>query len=83
MTIKERDKYGYELMVKNNPDEVVKQLLLKDKIIKKLNKKIFKVLEVLDEKFNTEEPVLVEYEIETLIDIIEAEGKENENNESN
>ena len=33
MTIEQRDKYAYELMVKNNPEEAVKQLLLKDKKI--------------------------------------------------
>lgn len=31
------DKYAYELMVKNNLDEAVKNLLLKDKEIEKLN----------------------------------------------
>jgi len=33
MTVEQRDKYAYELMVKNNPEEAVKQLLLKDKVI--------------------------------------------------
>lgn len=32
MTTQEMNKYAYELMVKNNPEEAVKQLLLKDKI---------------------------------------------------
>lgn len=75
MTEDQKDKYAYELMVKNNPDEVVKQLLLKDKIIKDNIQKINKVLEILDEKFNCEEPILVEYEIETLIDIIEGNNE--------
>lgn len=34
MTIEEKDKYAYELMVKNNPDEAVKQLILKDNLSK-------------------------------------------------
>jgi len=38
MTIEQRDKYAYELMVKNNPEEAVKQLLLKDKTISTINK---------------------------------------------
>lgn len=32
MTTQEMNKYAYELMIKNNPDEAAKQLLLKDKL---------------------------------------------------
>lgn len=38
MTIEQRDKYAYELMVKNNSEEAVKQLLLKDKTIEETQK---------------------------------------------
>lgn len=33
MKTEEMNKYGYELMVKNNPEEAVKNLMLKDKQI--------------------------------------------------
>lgn len=45
MTIEQRDKYAYELMVKNNPEEAVKQLLLKDKIIEEKQQRINEALE--------------------------------------
>lgn len=37
MNKEQMDKYGYELMIKNNFDEVVKNLLLKDKEMERLN----------------------------------------------
>lgn len=37
MNKEQMDKYGYELMIKNNSDEAVKNLLLKDKEIDRLN----------------------------------------------
>jgi len=40
MNKEQMNKYAYELMVKNNPDEVVKNLLLKDKEIERLKKKL-------------------------------------------
>lgn len=45
MTIEQRDKYAYELMVKNNQEEAVKQLLLKDKIIEETQQRINEALE--------------------------------------
>lgn len=33
MKTEEKNKYAYELMVKNNPEEAVKNLMLKDKQI--------------------------------------------------
>ena len=33
-------KYAYECMVKNNPEEAVKNLLLKDKIIDKIKEEL-------------------------------------------
>lgn len=51
MTIEQRDKYAYELMVKNNPEEAVKQLLLKDKKINDLQQKIDKTLEHIERKW--------------------------------
>ena len=38
MNKEQMEKYVYELMIKNNPEETVKNLLLKDKEIKDLNK---------------------------------------------
>lgn len=40
MTKEEMNKYAYELMVKNNPEEAVKQLLLKDKENKRLKEEL-------------------------------------------
>lgn len=52
MTKEEMNKYAYELMVKNNPEEAVKQLLLKDKENEKLNNKIHDITETLNETYN-------------------------------
>lgn len=49
MTEQERIKYAYECMVKNNPDEAVKQLLLKDKMIINKRKTITKAIEYINE----------------------------------
>lgn len=40
MNKEQMNKYAYELMTKNNPDEVVKNLLLKDKEIERLHNEI-------------------------------------------
>lgn len=37
MNKEQMNNYAYKLMVKNNPDEAVKNLLLKDKKIERLN----------------------------------------------
>lgn len=57
MTIEQRDKYAYELMVKNNPEEAVKQLLLKDKIIEKTQQSY-------DEEYNLSHKLSLELSIE-------------------
>ena len=62
MTIEQRDKYAYELMVKNNPEEVVKQLLLKDKTINAVNK--------LNQQ-NLEKKYLLQQRIDKAIEYIE------------
>lgn len=49
MTVEQRDKYAYELMVKNNPEEAVKQLLLKDKVIEKTQQRINKSTKYIKE----------------------------------
>ncbi len=49
MTVEQRDKYAYELMVKNNPEEAVKQLLLKDKVIEEKQQRINEALEFYEE----------------------------------
>lgn len=51
MTVEQRDKYAYELMVKNNPEEAVKQLLLKDKIIEEKQQRINQTIDYI--KSNT------------------------------
>jgi hypothetical protein len=48
MTEQEKIKYAYECMVKNNPDEAVKQLLLKDKMIINKRKTITKAIEYIE-----------------------------------
>lgn len=48
MTTLEMNKYAYELMVKNNPDEAVKQLLLKDKLTF-TNDRLIKIIRSLSE----------------------------------
>ena len=40
MTNEEMIKRGFELMIKNNPDEAVKVLIMYDKRIKELEKKL-------------------------------------------
>ena len=57
MTVEQRDKYAYELMVKNNPEEAVKQLLLKDKIIEKTQQSY-------DEEYNLRHKLSLELSIE-------------------
>ena len=51
MTIEQRDKYAYELMVKNNPEEAVKQLLLKDNTINDLKHRINVTIEYVENDF--------------------------------
>jgi hypothetical protein len=93
MTEQERIKYAYKCMVKNNPDEAVKQLLLKDKMIINKRRKITKAIEYIEdnksyttiEKFvrmNTfekhDEDILDEEMIKELLDILR--GEDNDNN---
>jgi hypothetical protein len=51
MTEQEKIKYAYECMVKNNPDEAVKQLLLKDKMIIKKRKTITKAIKLIEDDY--------------------------------
>lgn len=53
MTIEQRDKYAYELMVKNNPEEAIKQLLLKDKENENLHQRIDKTIKYCEESSKT------------------------------
>lgn len=88
MTIEQRDKYAYELMVKNNPEEAVKQLLLKDKVIEEKQQRIDKAIEYIEEhkqlsmfadlrKENTHQYDL-ECDADDLLNILK--GEENESN---
>lgn len=90
MTTEQRDKYAYELMVKNNQEEVVKQLLLKDKKLKeleeenkKLKSKIEKAIEYIKKEtyYNDIEGCCYELDYtkcEELLEIVK--GEENESN---
>ena len=62
MTIEQRDKYAYELMVKNNPEEAVKQLLLKDKEKEELKK---------NQRYCKKGVFSLEYDKETLTDMVD------------
>lgn len=62
MTVEQRDKYAYELMVKNNPDEAVKQLLLKDKENERLSK---------NQRYYKDGVFSLEYDKETMSDMID------------
>lgn len=44
MTKEEKIKYGYELMVKNNPDEAVKELIKLELENKRLNNTLVKII---------------------------------------
>lgn len=57
MTVEQRDKYAYELMVKNNPEEAVKQLLLKDKIMEETQQRY-------DEEYNLSHKLSLKLSIE-------------------
>ena len=71
MTIEQRDKYAYELMVKNNPEEAVKQLLLKDKENEKLKSKID---EVINKQLNIEEKFNYKSRIDKAIELLKESG---------
>lgn len=62
MNKEEMDKYAYELMVKNNPEEAVKQLLLKDKEIERLSK---------NQRYYKDGVFSLEYDKETMSDMID------------
>jgi hypothetical protein len=48
MTEQEKIKYAYECMVKNNPDEAVKELIKLNKENKELKSRIRKAIEIID-----------------------------------
>ena len=62
MTKEEMNKYAYELMVKNNPEEAVKQLLLKDKENQRLSK---------HQRYYKDGVFSLEYDKETMSDMID------------
>ena len=62
MTVEQRDKYAYELMVKNNPEEAAKQLLLKDKENERLSK---------NQRYYKNGVFSLEYDKETMSDMID------------
>lgn len=54
MTNEEMIKRGFELMIKNNPDEAIKVLIMQDKRIKELtndNKELLKTYDDLEEQY--------------------------------
>ena len=52
MNKEEMVKEAYTLMVKNNPDEAIKNLIRLDKELDKKNKIVFKAIEYLEDKNN-------------------------------
>ena len=49
MSKEEMNKYAYELMVKNNPEEAVKNLLLKDKELSNLQEENIRLNNIINE----------------------------------
>lgn len=54
MNKEQMNNYAYKLMVKNNPDEAVKNLLLKDKKIERLTNIVNKIEDMLQSPWNIE-----------------------------
>ena len=52
MTKEQMDKYAYELMIKNNPEEAVKNLLLKDKQLTNLQEGNHNLLQEIEDMQN-------------------------------
>lgn len=81
MTEQEKIKYAYECMVKNNPDEAVKQLLLKDKMIINKRRTITKSIEhietnydfVFDEQVQQDSLIVIASKINEIIDKVNGE----------
>lgn len=48
MTHEEMIKFAYETMIKNNPDEAVKVLIMRNKQLEQLNKRINKAIEYIE-----------------------------------
>lgn len=56
MTHDEMTKFAYETMIKNNPDEALKVLIMQDKKIKELttdNKELLKTYDDLEEQYKS------------------------------
>lgn len=49
-------KEAYTLMVKNNPDEAIKNLIRLDKELDKKNKIVFKAIEYIEKSMNNPQP---------------------------
>lgn len=81
MTEQEKIKYAYELMVKNNPDEAVKQLLLKDKMIISKRITITKAIEYIENHFlyhygSEKRPIVFEDNyIQEIVDILRGKNE--------
>jgi hypothetical protein len=77
MTKEEKNKYAYECMVKNNPDEAVKQLLLKDKMIINKRRKITKAIEYIEQQLKDDcSEFMYMAEPDTILNILR--GADNE-----
>ena len=81
MNKEEMVKEAYTLMVKNNPDEAIKNLRRLDKELDKKNKIVFKAIEYLEaldkNEFETIDDVIVlDNYLSDLLDILRGEDNE-------
>lgn len=73
MNKEQMNKYSYELMVKNNSDEAIKNLLLKDKEIERLleeNKDLTRMCEIYSKSLYNADLKKAEDRLEKAINII-------------
>lgn len=68
MSKEEMNKYAYELMIKNNPDEVIKNLMLLEQLQQRIEKAI--------EYFTRRDIEWGSYEQKVLLDILRGESNE-------
>lgn len=73
MTKEQMDKQAYEIMIKNNPDEAIKNLLLKDKCEDRIEKAIKCIIEDYEKYYGDD--LLDEYE--EIVNILKGDEKMN------
>ena len=71
MNKEEMVKEAYTLMVKNNPDEAIKNLIRLDKELDKKNKIVFKAIEYIEKALKDDySEFMYMYEPEIILDIL-------------